>query len=265
MLEPHFGARAEEGDDLGRRETAEPGGCRKICATQPGIEKAGREHVACAGRIDKFALRLGRRHDRLAIGNDHRAAFAAGQDRELRVAAGAQHRIIERTGPIEREDLVLVGKQNVDTGTDEALEIRPVPVDTQGIGQTERHQAAGRSCKRRRLVARYPGLRAIEQVSFQVDDFGVPDGKDIGRADLEFGAASEIGQHRPGTVGRHQDKRARRLLVFTRVGRRFVGNPDPLDIVSEDAAVVVRRGPADEGRAAAERRRSGRHVRSRST
>ena len=93
---------------------------------------------------------------------------------------------------VQRDDLRLVGEQDVDGVADQADELGAVPVDAERIGQAERDLPAGLGRNRRRLAERGLRFRPVEQIAFQVDDARRADQLGI---DL---AAAELRAARPG-------------------------------------------------------------------
>ena len=82
--------RAEMLDDFGGGERAEPRAGRQVRAPRHAREKARREHVAGAGRVDDLRDRKRRHLVRLVALDDDRAFFRSRHDRQHALAAAAR-------------------------------------------------------------------------------------------------------------------------------------------------------------------------------
>ena len=126
------------------------------------------------------------------------------------VSSCARGRLVERSGLIERGDLRLVGKQDVDVGADQLQELGPMPIDAERIGERQRHLPPGLGGDVGRLAESGLGLGPVEQVAFEIEDAGGADEFGVHLAAAELRAHAQQGIHGALAVRRHQDERSAR-------------------------------------------------------
>lgn len=252
LAERGLGAGADVADDLGGGEAAELCARRHVAALGQAVEESGRVEVAGAGGVDHLLDRVGVDGGALAVPDDDGAVGAAGQHGEAAILGDAGGGVLEGVRLIERGDLALVGEQDGDAGLDEVEELGAVAVDAEAVGEGEGDVAAGLAGDLGGLAEGGLGLRAVEQVALEVDDLGGGDGGPCHLAVVELGRAAEERVHGALAVGGDEDQRARRGGAAVG-GRGVEGDAGGLDIVAENAAELVARHLADEGRGAAQR------------
>ena len=220
----------------------------------PGIaiEEARGIEVAGPGGIDHLGHGLGVDHMDLLARQDDGTPRAAGQCRDLAMAAGRLQRLVEaRHLPEGAQISASLAKRMSTWSRTRSRNSAAVAFDAEGIRQAERHLAAGVMGDLGRLEEGRLGRRRIPEIALEVGHLGAdPTLVDILGPQLDAGA--EIGIHGALRVGGDEDQAAR--------GRGIGGGDGGLegdaigpDVVAEDAAQLVVADLADEGAAPAER------------
>ena len=239
-------------EHLGRGEAAEASARRQRQIAGEPEQQAGRVQVPGAGGVDHGCDRRRRDPVRVVAGHQHRAVGAAGERRDLHLAAHHVHGLIELVGAVEAADLDLVGDENVDVAGDQVGELGAPAVDAERVGQGERHAAAVAVGDLGRLQTGALGTRPVPEVALEVDDTGRGDLRrvDVGGPQLDAGA--EVGRHGPlGIFGdEHQATGGRRPLPQRRRPEVDAGGAD---VVAEHRAELVVLDLAHVGRLGAER------------
>ena len=107
------------------------------------VEEAGGEEVARAGGVDDRDLRRRGVHP-LAAGRGCARPSAPTVQAVSGTSASARAIAASRSSvEVERLELVLVGDEEVDVGADHAQELVAVALDAEGVGEGDRHLAAG--------------------------------------------------------------------------------------------------------------------------
>ena len=239
-------------DDLGGGQRPELERFLRREAAREAVEIAGGEQVARARGVHHLLHREGRHGDEIAARHRQRALLAACDDRALHILPQLRQRRLE-IGLVQRGQLSLIGEDQVDHALAHQLEeFRPVAKDAEGIGQGERHGAAGLMGDVGRLEEGLLCRRRIPEIAFQIGHACARHRSrvDIGRREVLRRA--EIGVHGALAIRRHQDEAARRGRPVIR-GRGGVGDAGGADVMGEDAAQLVVAHLADEARAAAQR------------
>ena len=128
-------------------------------------------------------------------------------------AAACARRLLERVGLVQRDDLGLVGEQDVDESRTSVEELGAVAVDAERIRQGERHLPPGLGRDLRRLPEGGLGLGPVEQVAFEIEDARGADELGVDFAAAELRAHAEKGVHGALAVRRDQDQAARSRLA----------------------------------------------------
>src|SRR5260221_9961676 len=106
------------GNHLGGGEAAERGAAFHVTAAAQPVEEAGGVEIAGAGGVDQLVDRLGPHRDARIAGEHDRALLAARERRDLALAADLGGGLVEGLHLGQRQDLDLVGEQDVDVALD---------------------------------------------------------------------------------------------------------------------------------------------------
>ena len=215
-------------------------------------QEAGGKEIAGTGGVHQLPDRGGRNGNNAAIGDDDTALFAAGDDAEPGVGGELLQRGVEVGRLIQRMQLGLVGKNQINRALAHQLEkFIAIAVDAERIRQRQRDLAAGAMRNRRGLHKGFLGAVRIPQIAFEIDDARSFDLRrvDIGGRQVLRGA--EIGVHGALAVRRHQDVGAAGGGAACG-GLRLIGDAGGADVVAVEIADLVVLDLADIGGTRAE-------------
>ncbi len=234
-------------NDLGCRDRPEPSGRRQVVTTRQTEQETGREEIAgprgVENVLDRFGIDL---HD-LVTSDDRRSERPARDDRERTVATDRGDRGFEVLGFVERAEFVLVREENVDLVLDERTEVVAMAVDAEAVGQRERHLPPGAMGDARGVTKGLLRVVAIEEIALHVEH---PSGGDHTLVDVDrpqVGRHSEIGVHRPLSIGCHDDDAApgRNAIEVSPGGEM---NTDGTQVVPEHVTEIIGTDLPDVGR-----------------
>lgn len=238
-------------DDFGGRDSPEPGAGLEVPLAGEAEQKAGRVGITGAGGVDDLTHRLRIEGVNGAVGNNNGAFFRTRQCRHLTMVANPLHCLGKGMDLVERDDLVLVGEQDIDVLFDEANEVGAMAIDAEWIRQAEGDAPAGAMSDSGRFLEGFLRLWSIPQVAFEVGHLGAGNQVrvDVFRPDLCAGA--EKGLQGAMGVGRDQNEAA--SGGWAGAGGKSVENDSKrADVVAEDRAELIVRDLADETAFAAE-------------
>src|SRR5262249_36933549 len=131
--------------------------------------------IAGSCRIHDFLNRMCLDDMNLIALDDHAARFRARQRRTRTVLARALHRLIEIRDLIERFDLSLIGKEDIDVAANEFKTAFVVTAATEGGGGRDRTLTAGLAGNARRLLKGFLGERGVPEITLKIVCLGPSD------------------------------------------------------------------------------------------
>ena len=246
-------------DDLSRHHAAQPPAGPQIAPLRERVQEARRVGIARTGRIDHPDTRLCRDDVHLVARNDDRSLFAARESGDFAVRAHARHHLVKLLGLVERENLVLVGEQDVDVMLDQFEKLIAEAGDTESVRQRQRHLDPGLVRRDSGIAHGRFGTWLIPEIALEVHHLRRGDAVHVEILRPKLGRRAEKGLHRALGVWRDEDQASRRRHpLHQRCG--VVGDTSRADIVAEDLTELIGRNLADVGDAPAERCNSGRRV-----
>ncbi len=215
------------------------------------MQEPGRVEIPRARRVDHFGHRLRVDHMDLLAGDDERSLLAAGEGGHGTLATHRLQGRIEGVHLVERENLGLVGEENIDVARHQLAEGFAVTLDTKGVGKRQRHLSFGVVGQGRRLDEGLLGRLRVPQVALQICDGG---GANLVRAHIlrcEIRRGAQVGRHGALRVLGDENQTAGRGLALAR--RCAVeGDAGGADVVAKDLAELIVANPADEAGTATE-------------
>ena len=194
-----------------------------------------------------------RGHHVHVVAHEHdRSGCAAGEERQLAFLAYALHRVVEVLDLVQRQDLSLVGEEDVDGLRDELAELLSMTLDAEPVREREGNLVASVVRDGHRLADRSLAVLRIPQVPLAVRDASVADARGVDVVAGERAGDAERRVHRAMRIGRHHDQRPTGRFAV-RGGRYVEVDPSGPDVVHEHIAHLVVPDLADERRLAPER------------
>jgi len=202
------------------------------------VEKTRCEEVPGARRVEDVIDWFRGDRDDLVTCHDGGSEWPAGDDRQRTVPTNRRDRRFESVGLVERAQFVLVGEQDVDFVFDQGPKIVTVSIDTETVGQCQRHLPSGTVSDPRCVPEGFFRIVAVEEIALHVQDSAVGHDCFVDVVGAQVRRNPQVGVHRALSVGcDHDDAATGRDLVEMR-SRREV-HSDRMEIVTEHLTEFV--------------------------